>query len=171
MNTTDEVSSNERADGPGAADCPASELDTLRAEVAALKECELRLVAETRNQQARARREMDELRRYAESDFARELLNVLDNLERAAEAAAQGGDARAIGDGVRMVHEQFLKALAARGIEPIDALGAAFDPGRHEALMQQPGGDKPSGTVLQQLARGWKMHDRVLRPARVVVST
>ena len=150
---------------------PPSELDTLRGEVEALRDKNLRLLAETRNLQQRAQREKAEALKYAEAEFARDLLTVLDDLERTRRAAQEGAAPSAVADGVRIVYEHLLKVFKARGIEPIDALGQPFNPHLHEALLQQPSAEHPAGTVLEEVARGYRMHERVLRPARVVVSS
>jgi molecular chaperone GrpE len=134
-----------------------------------LKEQNLRLIAEGRNQAARFQREKAEALRYADADFARDLVLILDDLERTLESAKSAGDAGALVDGVRIVYEHFLKVLRDRNVEPIEAVGAEFDPTYHEALMKQPS-DEPAGRVIQEVARGYKMHDRVLRPSRVIVS-
>jgi len=147
------------------------ELTALRREVEELREKNLRLLAEAQNQQKRAQREKQEALRFAESDFARELLVILDDLERTQESARTATDARAVADGVRIVHEHILKVFKARGIEPIEAVGRPFDPTYHEAMMQQPSAEHPAGTVLQEMARGYRMHERVLRPSRVIVSS
>jgi molecular chaperone GrpE len=152
------------------ADAETSELEALRRELAELRDKNLRLLAETRNLQQRAQREKSEALKYAEADFARELLVVLDDLVRTQESAQSGADAKAIADGVRIVQEHFLKVLKSRAVEPIEACGKPFDPHVHEALLQQPSTEHAAGMVIQELARGYKMHERVLRPARVIVS-
>jgi molecular chaperone GrpE len=153
------------------ADQTVEPLAALRREVAELREKNLRTLAESRNLQQRFVREKEQALKYAEADLARELLVVLDDFERTLESAAQAPDAAAVADGVRIVYEHFVKVLRNRDIEPIEALGKPFDPDLHEALLQQPSAEQPAGTVMQELARGYKMHDRVLRPTRVVVST
>lgn len=152
------------------AEAPVDEVAALKREVDELRERNLRLTAEMRNQLARLQREKEESLRYAESAFAKELLGVLDNLERAVDATASASDPQTVAAGVKIVHEQFLKVLADHGIESILAEGRPFNPDVHEAVMQQPSADVLPGTVLQQLARGYQMHGRVLRPARVIVS-
>ncbi|MFH1747521.1 MAG: nucleotide exchange factor GrpE [Planctomycetota bacterium] len=149
---------------------PPDELETLRCEVEDLREQKLRLLAEQRNQQQRAARELAEAVKYAEADFARELLVVLDDLVRTRESVQAGSDATAIADGVRIVYEHFLKVLKGRHIEPIEALGQPFDPGLHEAMLQQPSAEHPAGTVIEEHASGYRMHERVLRHSRVIVS-
>jgi molecular chaperone GrpE len=146
------------------------ELTTLRREVAELRDKNLRLLAETQNQQKRAQRDRQDVLRYAEAEFARELLVILDDFERTQEAAKAATDAKTVADGVRIVYDHFLKVLCAHAIAPIEAIGRPFDPAVHEALLQQPSDEYPAGTVMQELARGFTMHERVLRPSRVIVS-
>ncbi len=168
-----------------------TELEKLRQEVAELREKNLRLIAESRNAHQRTQREKAEAIKFAEADFARDLLVVLDDLVRT-QQSAEGKDLvqpasapepppaaselsaeprlRALLDGVRIVHEHFLKVLKAHAISPIEALGRKFDPHEHEALFQLATDQYAAGTVAQELARGYKMHDRVLRPTRVAVS-
>jgi molecular chaperone GrpE len=147
------------------------ELGLLRREIQELRDKNLRLVADQRNLQQRLTRDKEEALRYAESDFAKELLVVIDDLDRTQESVRSGADAKVLADGVRIIQEHFEKVLRSRGVERITAEGRPFDPGLHEALMQQPSADVPAGTVLKELAPGYRMHDRVLRPARVIVSS
>jgi molecular chaperone GrpE len=136
-----------------------------------LKDKNLRLVAELANTRQRAERERSEALRYAEAEFAKELLIVLDDLERTRQSIDESSDAQSVAEGLRLVQDQFLKALASRKVAPIKAAGEPFDPDFHEAMMQQPSEEYPAGTVMQELQRGYKMHDRVIRPARVIVSS
>lgn len=146
-------------------------LTMLQREVEELRDKNLRLVAELQNQQKRAQRDRQEAVRFAEADFARDLLVVLDDLERTQDSAQAASDAQAVADGVRIIYEHFLKLLKDHGIMPIEALGQPFDPTYHEAMMQKPSEEYPAGTVMQELARGYTMHERVLRSSRVIVST
>lgn len=146
-------------------------LEALRAELEQLEDKNLRLVAELRNVQQRAQRERQESLRFAEFDFARDLLVILDDLERTQESARDADDVQAVVDGVRIVSEHVLKIFKDRGIEPIPALGENFDPALHEALMQQASDEYEAGVVMVEQARGFKMHERVLRPSKVVVSS
>ena len=147
------------------------ELAAAEQEIERLRDENLRLVAELRNLRQRTQREKAEALKYAEADFARELLVLLDDLERAQAAAPAAENVQALAEGVRIVHEHFLKVLRDRGIQPIEALGRPFDPELHQALSQQPSAECPAGTVMQELARGYRMHGRVIRPAKVVVSS
>ncbi|RUL88465.1 nucleotide exchange factor GrpE [Tautonia sociabilis] len=121
------------------------------------------------NFQKRSRSQAEADRAYAVAPLANDLLAVIDNFERAIDAARQSGS-EAIITGLDMVHRQLLEALAKHGVEPIPALDQPFDPNVHEALMQQPDADRPEGTVVAELNRGYRLHDRVLRPSRVAVS-
>ncbi|QDV33631.1 nucleotide exchange factor GrpE [Tautonia plasticadhaerens] len=125
--------------------------------------------AEFVNFQKRSRSQAEADRTYAVSPLANDLLSVIDNFERAIDAARQSGN-EAIITGLEIVHRQLLEALAKHGVEPIESIGQPFDPNIHEALMQQPDADHPEGTVVAELSRGFRIRDRVLRPSRVAVS-
>jgi len=125
--------------------------------------------AEFANYQRRAKSQADADRVYAVGSLARDLLDGLDNLERAAEALRATAPAGIV-EGLEMVHKQLLATLAKHGVEPIAALGQPFDPNQHEALVQQPDAGRPEGTVVAELGKGYKIHDRVLRPSKVAVS-
>ena len=116
-------------------------------------------MAELQNQQKRALRDKQEAQRYAESEFARELLVVIDDLERTLDSAKATTDAQALAEGVRIIYDHFLKVLRGRHIAPIESVGRPFDPAFHEALLQQPSADQPDGTVLQELASGHTKHE------------
>ena len=146
------------------------ELTALRSQVEELKAKNLRQLADAQNAAKRAEREKQEAIRYAEAAFAKELLGVVDDLERTLESARHAKDSQKVADGVRIVHEQFLKVLKAHHIVPIEAEGKPFDPSFHEAMLQQPSDEHPPGTVMQELARGYTMHERVLRPTRAIIS-
>ena len=127
--------------------------------------------AEFENFRKRMRREMEEDSRYAALPLISELLPVIDNLERATQAAEQTGNAGPLLDGVHMVISQFDAALAKSGCQKIEALGQEFDPHVHMALRQEPSPEHPAGHVCRVLQSGYKLHDRVIRPAQVFVST
>jgi molecular chaperone GrpE len=131
----------------------------------------LKAQAEFENFRKRMRREMDDASRYASLPLVGELLPVIDNLERAVQAAEQAGSAGGLVDGVRMVIDQFDAALAKNGCAKIEALGQEFDPHLHMAVMQEASEEHAAGKVSRVLQSGYKMHDRVVRPAQVFVST
>ena len=127
--------------------------------------------AEFENYQKRQQRDLQQERRYAQLPLASDLLPVLDNLERALEAAAQAGDNSALTQGVRLVMGQFVELLKRHGLSRMECVGKPFDPNHHEAVTQMASPDHPSQTVLQAFEQGWLLHDRVLRPAKVIISS
>lgn len=127
--------------------------------------------AEFENYQKRNQRDLATERRYAQMPLAGDLLPALDNLERAINAARQAGDHGSLAQGVVMVQTQLLDALRRHGVTPIEAQDQPFDPNLHQAVMQMPSAEVPPQTVLQVLEQGYRVHERVLRPARVIVST
>lgn len=127
--------------------------------------------ADFENYQKRAQRDLHQERRYWHAGLALDLLPILDNFERAVAAAKQAGETGPLVQGVAMIQAQVLDVLKRHGITRIEAQGQLFDPNLHQAVMQQPSADQPPDTVLQILEQGFMIHDRVLRPAKVVVST
>jgi len=128
----------------------------------------LRLTAEYDNFRKRSQREKTEARQFANQHLLEKQLPILDNFEMAL-AAAKDADP-AIRDGVQMIYDQFLSVLNDAGVEAIEAEGAPFDPNLHEAISQQETTEVEEGTVVQQVQRGYKLNDRLVRPARVVVA-
>jgi molecular chaperone GrpE len=130
--------------------------------------------ADFENYQKRSARDLATERRYAQAPLAGDLLPSIDNLERALTAAKQGGDKPEtlahLVQGINMVQSSLLDVLRRHGVTRIDAQGKPFDPNLHQAVMQQPSADVPPNTVLQVLEQGYMLHERVLRPARVIVS-
>jgi molecular chaperone GrpE len=126
--------------------------------------------AEFENYQKRVHRDLADERRYAHAALARDLLPVLDNLQRALDAARQVGEQGPLAEGVNLVLAQQLDILRRFGVTPIDALGQPFDPQIHEAVLQEPGSDAAPGTVVRVLEPGYRLHERVLRPPKVVVA-
>ena len=168
--TNDDQSDGANAGAQAETTAGADELEALRQERDGLREQILREKAEFANYQKRTRAQADVDRQYAVTGIAGDLLEVIDNFDRALEAARSAG-ASSIVEGLGMVERQLVAVLAKHGIVPIEALGKPFDPNMHEALMQQPSAEHPEGTVTSELARGWRIRDRVLRPSRVAVST
>lgn len=148
------------------------ELEALRTELAVAKEHSLRMQADFENLRRRALKERQEAHSYGHEKLARDLLATADNLERAIEHAKSSdhGDFENILQGVELVRREFLVALAQHAVKPVDAEGEMFDPNIHEAMAQQESEDAPAGTVLQVLQPGYQLRDRLLRPARVIVS-
>lgn len=127
----------------------------------------LRAAADLENYRKRAAREREEVQKYGIEKVVKDLLPAVDGLDRAL-AAARGDDPLA--EGVRLVRAALEQALARHGVVAFSALGEKFDPALHEALMQVPSADRPAGTVVMEHARGFKMHERLLRPAMVGVA-
>ncbi len=128
----------------------------------------LRLAADFENYKKRATRERLEYVTLANERLVKDLLPILDDLERALEAAAEHEEAK-LEDGVRLVHRSLAQLLEREGLRQIDTAGA-FDPHVHEALLAQPSEEHESGDVLDVIQKGYKLGDRVIRPARVIVS-
>jgi molecular chaperone GrpE len=146
------------------------EVAQLRRQAAEAQDRYLRIQAELENTRKRMRREMDEERRYAELSLLADLLPVIDNIGRAIEAAEKSADAASLLSGFKMVSQQLNNVLERHHLKPIKAEGEAFDPSVHEAIMQQPNDEHPENTVVAVGQSGYKLHDRVVRPAQVVVS-
>jgi len=127
--------------------------------------------ADFENYQKRVQRDLAQERRYAHKPLAQDLLSALDNLERAVQAAKQAGETGPLVQGVAMVQAQLLDVLKRHGVIRLEPLGEPFDPHRHQAVMQRPAADQPANTVVQVLEPGYMIHEQVLRPARVAVST
>jgi molecular chaperone GrpE len=165
-NPEPETSHDVPAPNPGGAD------DALRQRVEAAERQRdeyLQLLRQTQadfeNARQRAARERDAERKYYD------LLHALDNLDRAIATAKQAGQNDPLVQGVALAQSQILDAFKRHGIRPIDAQDKPFDPNLHEAVMQQPSSAHPANTVLHVLEQGYLIHDRVLRPSRVIVST
>jgi len=145
----------------------ADELEALRNENEELISTLQRLQADFENYRKRAQRDQDALVARAGERIVKELLPVLDDLERALEAAEQHEEAK-LEDGVKLVHRQLEHLLAKEGVAPVETDGM-FDPHVHEALLTQPS-ESEEGSVIEVLQKGYSLGDRVLRPARVVVA-
>ena len=131
----------------------------------------LRISAEFDNYKKRTAREMQEVVKYANERMAKELLIVVDNLERAIEAACVGcADDDPLVKGIHLTLSEVLKILERHKIQPVKALGEPFDPNFHQAMMQEEVEDQPPNTVVREMQKGYVMHDRLLRPSMVVVS-
>jgi molecular chaperone GrpE len=146
------------------------QLDAARGERDANYDRFLRAQAELENYRKRVSREAEENSRYEWLPVARELLPALDNLRRAIAAGETTNNTEELLRGVQMVAAQIEEALARHSIVPIEAVGQPFDPNMHEAVQQIPSAEHPPMTVLQDVERGYKLHDRVVRPTKVIVS-
>lgn len=151
------------------------DVEALRAEAAKAREYWdklLRTAADFENFKKRAARERQEGIKFANEGLLSTLIPVLDNFEMAlaAAAGAEKSAVQSLQEGVAMIHQQLKKALADAGLEEVDATNQVFDPNLHEAVSQQESAEVPEGHVLQQLRKGYKLRDRLLRPASVVVA-
>lgn len=167
-------------DGPQTpAEAAAAELADLLskkdAELADTKDKLLRALAETENQRRRAQRDTDDARKYAATNFAKDMVDVADNLRRAIgsldPASLQDDRAKALVEGVAATERALLAALERHGIKRIDPeIGEKFDPHSHEAMFEVPNTGKPGGSIVQVVQAGYRIHDRLLRPAMVGVA-
>lgn len=157
---------------PGSRDAKQGELEALRAELEALKDRHVRLQADFENQRRRALKERQEAHQYGHENVVKDLLATVDNLDRAIEHASQSGgeDFESMLQGVELVRRELLAVLAKHGVMEVEAQGASFDPNVHEAMAQQEDDSVPQATVVQVFQKGYRLKDRLLRPARVVVS-
>jgi molecular chaperone GrpE len=145
----------------------------LTGEIASLRERLMRALAETENTRRQGERRVQEAQQYAITNFARDLLQVVDNLRRAIEAGTADAEARTqdgLMEGVAATDRILTQILNRFGIEEIKALNEPFDPMKHEAVMEMNETEQPPGSVVQVLENGYTIHDRLLRPARVVVA-
>jgi len=131
----------------------------------------LRAAAEFDNARKRAAREREEYTRYANESLLRELLPVLDNFDRALQAARGEPAAAAVTAGVELTQRELLRVLEKFGVTPFPSVGQPFDPERHEAIARVPAQGRPEGTVVDETARGYLLNGRVLRPAMVTVAS
>src|SRR3982075_734869 len=142
-------------------------------EIASLRERLMRALAETENTRRQGERRAQDAQQYAITNFARELLQVVDNLRRALEAGATDagpGKRDRLIEGAAATERILAQILNRFGVEELNALNEPFDPMKHEAVMETAETDHPPGSVVEVLENGYRLHDRLLRPARVVVA-
>jgi molecular chaperone GrpE len=149
---------------------PQDQLASLKAELNKYKDIALRSVADLDNYRKRMAREKDDAIRYANANFLERLIPILDNFELGIQAAKAGGNQSAVQDGMMMVFKQLQDFLASCGVETVDATGQHFDPNVHEAIAQEQSAEVAEGYVIRQLRKGYRLKDRLIRPANVVVS-
>lgn len=167
----DATPATETADAPAAQPEPAADpLETARAEAAQLKDQLLRKIAEFENFKRRTREEKDILMKYGAEGILLDLLPVIDDFERSIAAAKDHSDAEAIAKGVEIIYGKLMRVLENRGLRPMNAAGTPFDVDYHDALLQVPSADAEPGTVLDVVEKGYLLHDKVIRHAKVTVS-
>jgi len=178
--TTDEQSSFQPGDSaesspktePSPADMQNQEelLSQLQGDLERFRDLALRTQADFENFRKRAAREKDDAIKYANASVLERLIPILDNFELGLNAARTSSDASGILTGMDMVARQLNDFLSQHGVEPINAEGQKFDPNLHEAVAQEASATVPEGTIIRQLRKGFKLRDRLLRPATVMVS-
>lgn len=149
---------------------PTDPLEAAQAEIAQWKDLAYRNAAELDNFRKRAAREAQETRAFANADLLRSLFPILDNFEMGLEAARTESEKSMIFMGMSMVHRQITEFLREQGVQEVEALGKPFDPNLHDAVSQEHQPDVAEGVVLRVTRRGYKLKDRLLRAASVVVS-
>jgi molecular chaperone GrpE len=153
---------------------PQDPVAALEAEVAELKDRLLRQAAEVENTRRRAKKDVEDAGNYAITKFARELLDVGDNLRRALDAAGDTSEAdpgmKTLVEGVEMTEQTLLKALEKNGVEKLEPLGEKLDPNKHQAVFEMPHPEYPDGHVAQVMQAGYMLKGRLLRPAMVGVT-
>lgn len=155
-----------------AADITPAELDTLKKRAAERDEyldMLQRVRADFANYQKRSQKQQEQDRQYATQAIIRDLLPVIDNLDRAVAASSNNGTLPALLEGVRLVQQGLLVALGRQGVSVIEADRTAFDPSLHEAIATQPSPEVEPGNVVMTLEKGYRLHERVIRPAKVIV--
>jgi molecular chaperone GrpE len=143
----------------------------LQADLDRFRELALRTQADFENYKKRSAREKEEAIKYANSSLLERLVAIIDNFELGLTAAKQQGDNSPIYSGMVLVQKQLNDLLTENGLQPIEAEGKTFDPNLHEAIAHEASEQVPEETVLRQTRRGYRFKDRLLRPARVVVSS
>ena len=145
-------------------------LKELKTQLESEKDRVLRLSAEFENYKKRKQRELDDFKKFANETVFKNLLTIVDNLERAIDSATDGSDEGGLLEGVKLTHKEILKLFETFNVKLVDAQNQPFDPNFHQAVTQQETDEFPENTVTTVLQKGYLMHDRLIRPAMVVVS-
>lgn len=149
-----------------------TQLQDAQAALVAARDAQLRALAEAENRIRRAENEAAKAKKFAAEDVLREFLGVTDSLELGLKAAGPNpeGVAKALADGMQMTVKQLLSALERNGVKPLDPVGQPFNAEHHQAMSMAPAGQVPANHVLSVMQKGYLLHDRLLRPALVVVA-
>lgn len=142
----------------------------LEKQIESEKDRVLRLSAEFENYKKRKQREIDDFKKFANESVFRQMLGVVDNLERAIQSAEENSDENSLLEGVKLTHKEIVKLLESFNVKLVEAEKQPFDPNFHQAVTQQETDDFPENTVVNVLQKGYLLHDRLIRPAMVVVS-
>jgi molecular chaperone GrpE len=168
------ASAEENSPQTVASDDQGSQIETriveLEKELAEERSRALRVLADFQNYRRRNEEQRGEMVRYAVQELVTDLLPALDNLERALGADSDSSSFEALQSGVELTRKQILDVLKRYGVEPIAAVGSEFDPNLHEAVMRVEDTEQPENTVVEEMRRGYTMHNRVIRPSMVKVS-
>ena len=146
------------------------EVEELKRQLSDKQDQLLRALAETDNVRRRAQRDKDDYVKYATESLIKDLVPALDNFDRALAAARMAGEAQSVVDGVELIQRELLKVLERHGVTRYSALGQAFDPNRHEAVARVVSAQETPGNVVHEIAAGYLLHGRVIRPAMVGVA-
>lgn len=147
------------------------ELETAKQEAKEAYDRFLRVSAEFENYKKRSTREMDDFRKYSNQSLIKEMLAVVDNLERALNSSNGNSSIdKCMADGVNLTLKEILKVFEKFNVKPIESIGQPFDPTFHQAMMQEETDEHPENTVITELQKGYMIHDRLLRPSMVVVA-
>lgn len=155
----------------GSGEATENEVDSLRHQLMEMEKTALRHQADLENYRKRSRTQMQDQLRYASLPLISELLESVDNLNRATDSAQADAEASGLVEGVRMVSTQISNLLEQHGCKRIEAVGKPFDPSFHQAVQMQPSDEFEANTVMHEIRAGFILHDRVVRPAQVFVST
>lgn len=177
-NQISELDSSSREPGAAEETAAAQPEEEIHPEVAAPKQDDrqelqdkyLRLAAEFENYKRRALRDQRDHVRFANEGILRELVSIVDNLERAIQASKEQHESERLVQGVELTLKQFLETLMKFGVRPIESVGKPFDPALHQAVARVESADAPENTVLEEYQKGYLLHDRVLRAAMVAVA-
>jgi len=168
-----EVQRNGAGEGLETASCKEekSEIQECQDQLTVEKDRVLRLSAEFENYKKRSSKELNEFKKFANETLLKQLLTVIDNMERAISSAAQDkGDLKILLEGIEMTHREMLRIMGMFNVKPVEAEGQSFDPAFHQAVTQLESDDHPANTVVTELQKGYMFHDRLIRPSMVVVS-
>jgi len=149
----------------------ALELEELHKQLDQTKDLLLRKAAEFENFKRRTENDVSALMRRASEDIIRNILPVVDDFERSLKASKSGSDAETLLRGVEMIYQKFMKTLESLGVTPLETIGNEFNVDFHDALLQVPRTDIPPQTIVEEVEKGYRYNDRVIRHAKVIVST
>jgi molecular chaperone GrpE len=157
-------------DEPATGAYSTDEVGLLKSQLAELQDKYLRARAEVDNIARRAQQERADAIRFGNAELLRSFLNIMDDLERTLAASSSGGGPGPVVEAVKLIHDKMTKLLRENAVETIQTLKQPFNPSEHAALLQQPSKDHAPGTVIQEVQKGYRFRDRVLRPAQVIVA-